>query len=160
MPFGCRLFPARFLFSAFLRWPAHSSRAISLVVVLFRLAVLFRFPPRAGPARSASPARPLRCSMLLCELRAAGGCASAEPCGAYFSSSFRRMLVVPRANRSFQHVFGSSRRRRESVCVCVCVCVCHQFAVFCVSSILDVCVCVINSLCVCVTDCVRCYFGA
>ena len=106
-------------FSAFLRWHAHSLRAISLVVVVFRLAVLFRFSPRADPARSGSAARPLRCSMLMCELRAAGGCASAEHGGASFSSSFSRTLVVPRANRSFRVVFGFSRRRRESVCVCV-----------------------------------------
>ena len=55
---------------------------------------------------------------------AAGGCMSAELGGAYFSSSFRCMLVVPRANHSFQHVFRFFRRRLESVCVCVCVCVC------------------------------------
>ena len=57
--------------------------------------------------------------MLLCELRAAGGCASAEHGGASFSSSFSRMLVVPRANRSFRVVFGFSRRRRENVYVYV-----------------------------------------
>ena len=124
MPFGCRLFPARFLFSAFLSRLAQSSRAISLVLVVFRLVVHFHVPPRAGPASSGSASRPLPCSLLLCELllcelRAAGGCASAEPGGAYFSSSFRRMLVVPRANRSFQHVFEFSRRRLESVCMCV-----------------------------------------
>ena len=44
---------------------------------------------------------------------------SAELGGAYFLSAFRCMLVVPRANHPFQHVFGFSRR----VCVCVCVCV-------------------------------------
>ena len=121
MPFGYRLFPARFLFSTFLRRLAQSSRAIPLVLVVFRLVVHFHVPPRAGPASSGSASRPLLCSLLLCELRAAGGCASAEPGGAYFSSSFRRMLVVPRANRSFRMVFEFSRRRRESVCVCVCV---------------------------------------
>ena len=47
---------------------------------------------------------------------------SAELGGAYFLSSLRCMLVVPRANHSFQHVFRFSRRRLESVCVCVCVC--------------------------------------
>ena len=66
-----RLFPARFLFSAFLRRPAHSSRAISFVIVVFRLAVIFRFPPRADQARSGSAARPLLCSRLLCEAGAA-----------------------------------------------------------------------------------------
>ena len=34
---------------------------------------------------------------------------SAELGGAYFSSSFRCMLVVPRANHPFPHVFGFSR---------------------------------------------------
>ena len=116
-------------FPAFLRWHAHSLRAISFVVVVFRLAVLFHCPPRAGPARSGSATRPLLCSMLLCELRAAGSCASAEHGGASFSSSFSRMLVVSRANRSFRVVFDFSRCRRESVRVCVCVCVCDQFTV-------------------------------
>ena len=118
---GAVFFPRASLFSAFLRYNAQSSRAISLVIVIFRLVVHFHVLPRAGPACAGSASRPLLCSrllceLLLCELRAAGGCASAEPGGAYFLSSFRRMLVVPRANRSFQHVFGFSRRRRESVC--------------------------------------------
>ena len=143
---GAVFFPRASFFSAFLRWRAHSLRAISFVVVVFRLAVLFHCPPRAGPARSGSATRPLLCCMLLCELRAAGSCASAEHGGASFSSSFSRMLVVPRANRSFQHVFGFSRRRRDNVCVCmyvdvymcryacmylyVCVCICMCMYVY------------------------------
>ena len=115
---GAVFFPRASFFSAFLRWHAHSLRAISFVVVVFRLAVLFHCPPRAGPARSGSATRPLLCSMLLCKLRAAGSGASAEHGGASFSSSFSRMLVVPRANRSFRVVFEVSRRRRESVRVC------------------------------------------
>ena len=122
----CRLLPARFLFSAFLRRSAQSSRAISLVIVVFRLAVIFVFhrgPTQPGLGRpqdrfSAAGS----CAKRV--LRAAGGCASAENGGASFSASFSRMLVFLRANRSFQGVFGFSRRRRESVCVCVCVCVC------------------------------------
>ena len=106
---GAVFFPRASFFSAFLRWHAHSLRAISFVVVVFRLVVLFHCPPRAGPARSGSATRPLLCSMLLCELRAAGSCASAEHGGASFSSSFSRMLVVPRANRSFRVVFEFSR---------------------------------------------------
>ena len=61
MQFGCRLFPARFLFSAFLRRLAQSSRAISLVLVVFRLVVHFHVLPRAGPASSGSASRPLLC---------------------------------------------------------------------------------------------------
>ena len=122
---GAVFFPRASFFSASLRWHAHSLRAITFVVVVLRLAVLFHCPPRAGPARSGSATRPLLCCMLLCELRAAGSCASAEHGGASFSSSFSRMLVVPRANRSFRVVFDFSRCRRESVCVCVCVCFAH-----------------------------------
>ena len=111
---GAVFFPRASFFSAFLRWHAHSLRAISFVVVVFRLVAHFHVLPRAGLACAGSASRPLLCSrllceLLLCELRAAGGCASAEPGGAYFSSSFRRMLVVPRANRSFRVVFEFSR---------------------------------------------------
>ena len=120
---GAFFFPRASLFSTFLRTLARSSRAFLFVIVIFGLAVHFHVLLRAGPACAGSAPRSPLCSLLLCEPRAAGGCMSAELGGAYLLFSFSCMLVVPRANRSFQHVFGFSRRRREIVCVCVCVCV-------------------------------------
>ena len=78
------------------------------------------FPRCTSPDAAGSSMRRSGCWLLLpCERRAAGGCMPAELGGAYFLSSFRCMLVVPQANHPFQHVFGFSRRRRESLCVCV-----------------------------------------
>ena len=120
---GAFVFPRASLFSAFLRTLALSARALLSVIAIFWLAVHFHVLLRVGPACAGSAPRSPRCSLLPCEPRAAGGCMSAELGGAYLLSSFRCMLVVPRANHSFQHVFRFSRRRLESVCVCVCVCV-------------------------------------
>ena len=123
---GAFVFPRASLFSAFLRTLALSARALLFVIAIFWLAVHFHVLLRVGPACAGSAPRSPRCSLLPlpCEPRAAGGCMSAELGGAYFLSSLHCMLVVPRANHSFQHVFRFSRRRLESVCVCVCVCVC------------------------------------
>ena len=120
---GAFVFPRASLFSAFLRTLALSARALLFVIAIFWLAVHFHVLLRVGPACAGSAPRSPRCSLLPCEPRAAGGCMSAELGGAYFLSSLHCMLVVPRANHSFQHVFRFFRRRLESVCVCVCVCV-------------------------------------
>ena len=88
---------------------AELALVLFLVIVIFWLAVHFHVRLRAGPARAGSAPRSPLCSLLPCEPRAAGCCMSAELGGAYFSSSFRCMLVVPRANRSFRVVFEFSR---------------------------------------------------
>ena len=119
---GVFFFPRASFFSTFLRTLARSARALLFVIAIFWLAVHFHVLLRVGPACAGSAPRSPRCSWLLCEPRAAaGGCMSVERGGAHFSSSFRCMLVVSRANPSFLHVFRFSRRRLESVCVCVCV---------------------------------------
>ena len=131
MQFGCRLFPARFLFSAFLRRLAQTSRAISFVIVCnccfsvgrpfscstagrpslrwvgLKTASLQPAPVRAAPVRAAC-CRGLRVrrawrSLFFVCIPSHACRSSGQP---FFSHGFR---VFPMLTRK---------------CVCVCVCVC------------------------------------
>ena len=128
MQFGCRLFPARFLFSAFLRGLAQSSRAISLVIVVFRLVVHFHV--HRGPAQPAL-GRPQDRFSAACSC---ASCSCASRCwGLHVRRAWRSLFFVfipsHTCRPSGQPFFSSGFRvfptaTRKCVCVCVCVCVC------------------------------------
>ena len=67
------------------------------------------------------------CSRVRRGLLQRASCMSAELGGVYFLSSFSRILVVPRANHLFQHVFPLFPTATRK---CVCVCVWFKFVGF------------------------------
>ena len=77
-----------------------------------------------GPSSASLRLTPV-CSRVRRGLLQRASCMSAGLGGAHFLSSFRGILVVPRANHPFLHVFPLfPTATRKCVCVCVCVCCC------------------------------------
>ena len=109
------------------------------MLVVFRLAVIFRFPPRPDLARAGSAAIPLPCSQLL---RDAGAvCCRRLRVRCERRRFFFNSLSVACLSSFWPTVlfggflaFPTATRKCVCVCVCdskvcVCVCVCQRFSV-------------------------------
>ena len=123
---GCFIFPARVVVFSF------SSDACLVVARVFARHCLFlvgrpfSFSPAGrlsmrwvGPSSASLRLAPV-CSRVRRGLLQRASCMSAGLGGAHFLSSFSGILVVPRANHPFLHVFPLfPTATRKCVCVCV-----------------------------------------